>query len=54
MIKSIRKVVGVLFRIDCVTQFSDEVLGYFSFEKLPVRGNITNGPGKLYHMLKTS
>lgn len=54
MINSTRKVVEGLFGKDCITEFSDEVLGHFSSENLPVPGNITDGTGKLYHMLKIS
>lgn len=54
MINSTRKVVEGLFGIESVTKFSDEVIGHFASENLPVPGNITDGTGKLYHVLKIS
>ena len=54
MIKSTRRIVDGLFGADSVIKFSDEVLGHFSSENLPVPSNIADATGKIYHMLKIS
>lgn len=53
LINSARKVVEGLFEVESTFKFSDEVIGHFVSEYLPVPSNNTDVTGKLYHMLKS-
>lgn len=54
MISSVQCDVEGLFRKNNVSEFSDEIIGLYASESLPVPQDITDSTGKLYYYLKIS